>query len=98
MLRAYSGLIGIFVNFHDVEARYACFTLARVLIKITSISQTALSGSQHFLGRINYPLLLYNKSFEQNLPDALAKAGFSMIGLTILSVYQSRDKQLMHVM
>ena len=91
MLGAYSGLIGIFANFYDEEARYACFTLPRVLIKLTSISQTALGGSQHFLGRINYPLLLCNKSFDQKLPDALAIAGFSMIGLTILSLYHSRD-------
>ena len=84
MLGAYSGPIGIFVNVYDEEARYACFTLARVLMKITSISQTALSGSQHFLGIINYPLLLCNKRFDQNRPGALAIVRFSMIGLTIL--------------
>ena len=36
---AYSGLIYIFVNYYDVEARCAYFTNARVLIKMTSTSQ-----------------------------------------------------------
>ena len=80
---AYYGLINIFVNFYDEEARCAFFTYARSLIKITSTSQTARSGYQHFLGRIsNYPLLC-NKTFDQKLLDALAPAGFSMFGLTI---------------
>ena len=95
---AYSGLINIFVNFYDKEARCAFFTYARFLIKITSTSQTARSGYQHFLGRIsNYPLLC-NKTFDQKLPDALALADFSMFGLTVLFLYQSRDLQLMYVM
>ena len=98
MLRAYSGLIGSFVNFYDVEARCAFFTYAGFQMKIMSTSQTTLSGSQHFLGRISNPLLFCNKSFDQKLPDALALAGFSVPGLTILFLCQSRDLQLMYVM
>ena len=98
MQGAYYGLINIFVNFYDEEARCAVFTYARFLIKITSTSQTARSGYQHFLGRVsNYPLLC-NKTFDQKLPDALALADFSMFGLTVLFLYQSRDLQLMYVM
>ena len=89
MLGAYSSLVDIFVNFYDVEARYAFFTYASFLIKITSIfvkqHEVALIGTM-----IN-PLLLCNKSFDQKLPDALALVGFSMFGLTILFLYQSRD-------
>ena len=62
------------------------FIYARFLIEITSTSQTSWSGSQHFLGRINNSLLLCNNSFDQKLPDALALAGFSMFGLTIIFV------------
>ena len=69
------------VNIYSLHPAY--FTYARSLIKITSTSQTARSGYQHFLGRIsNYPLLC-NKTFDQKLLDALAPAGFSMFGLTI---------------
>ena len=71
------------------------FTYARFLIKITNTSQTARSGSQHFLGKISNPLLFCNKSFDQKTPDALALGGFSMFGVTILFLYQSRDLQLM---
>ena len=98
MLGAYSGLIDIFVNYYDVEARCVFFTNACVLIKITSTSQTALSSSKHFSGRTSHTLFLCNKYFEQKLPDALALAAFSMFGLTILFLYQSRDLQLIHVM
>ena len=88
---AYSGLIDIFLNFYDVEARYAFFTYASFLIKITSTSQITVSGSQHFLCRINNPLLFCNTSFDQNLPDALALARLSVFGLTIQFLYHSRD-------
>ena len=91
MLEAYPGLIDISVNIYDVEARCAFLTYARILIKITKTSQTAWSGSQHFLGRIINPLLLCNKSFDQKLRDALALAEFSMFDLTILFLYQKRD-------
>ena len=47
--------------------------------------------------KCNY-ILVYNKNYDQKLPDALALAGFSMFGLTILFLYQSRDKKLMYVM
>ena len=39
MLGAYSALIDIFVNFYEEETRYAVFTYASILIKITSPSQ-----------------------------------------------------------
>ena len=38
MLGAYSGLVDIFVNIYNVEARYAFFTCASFLIKITNTS------------------------------------------------------------
>ena len=38
MLGAYSGLIDIFVNFYDVEARVAFFIYASFVIKITGTS------------------------------------------------------------
>ena len=80
---AYSCLNEIFVNIFDVEARCAFFTYAGFQMKITSTSQTTLSGSQHFLGRIGNPLFFCNKSFDQKLPDALALAGFPMFCATI---------------
>ena len=98
MLGAYSELMNIFVNYYDVEARCAFFTHSRVLIKITRTSQTALSDSQHFSGRTSHTLFLCKKYFDQKLPDALAQAAFSMFGLTILFLYQSRDLQLIHFM
>ena len=66
-------------------AGYIFFTYARFLIKITSTSQTACSGSQHFLSRINNLLPLGKKSFDQKLTDTLTLVGFSMFGLTILN-------------
>ena len=36
-------------------------------------------------------IFLSNKYFDQKLPDALALADFSMFGLTIHLLYQSRD-------
>ena len=97
MLGAYSGLIDIFVNYYDVEARCAFFTNARVLIKITSTSETALSSSQHFSGRTSHTLFLCNKYFDQKLPYALALAALSMFDLRILFLYQSRDLQLISI-
>ena len=94
MLGAYSRLIDIFVNFYDVDTRCAFFTYAGFRIKITSTSQTALSSSQHFLGRISNPLLFCDKIFGQKLPDAIAPAGFSIVWSnkqTVVFLYQSRD-------
>ena len=48
MVGAYSGLVDIFENVYNEEARCAFFTYARFLIKVTSTSQTAWSDSQHF--------------------------------------------------
>ena len=46
-----------------------CFTYARFPI------HTSCSCSQHIYGRIYTPLLLFNKNFDQKLPDALALVG-----------------------
>ena len=70
MLRAYFGLIDIFVNYYFEEARYAFFKNAHFLIKITSTSLTAQNET--------YILI------KKKLPDALALDAFSMFGLTIL--------------
>ena len=62
------------------------------------MSERVQSGSQHFLGRIGYPLFLSNKNFDQKLPDTLTLVAFSMFSITIQFLNQSRDQQLIHVM
>ena len=91
VLGAYSGLLDFFVNFNDVEAQHAFFNYVSFLIKIKSTSQTALSGSNPIRENKSKSLLFCNESIDQKLTDALALAGFSMFGLTILFFYQSRD-------
>ena len=69
--------------FNSPEARCAFFTNTRFLIKITSDSQIAQSGSQHFSGRTSNPsYFVYNKYFDKKLPDIPALAAFSVFGLT----------------
>ena len=79
MLGAYSGLIDIFVNYYDIEARCAIFNDARFLIKMISTSQTALSDSKHFSGRHSNSLFLCYKYFDPRLLDALALATYSNV-------------------
>ena len=91
MLAAYSGLIDIFVNHYDVGARCAICSNARFLIKITITSKNNEVASSTF--KVEYVILFSYKTkiLTKKLPDSLALLEYSMFGLTILFLYQSRD-------
>ena len=46
------------VKYHDAATWCAFFTNVRILIKITSTSQTAQGSSNHFSGRVSKPLFV----------------------------------------
>lgn len=56
-------------------------------------SQTAHSSLRHFSGRIISPLFLWNKFYDQQIPNALALAlaTFSIFSLTIIFLYLAGD-------
>ena len=92
MLGAYSGLMNMFVNFYDVEARCAIFFY---LSTLSNQNYEYFTNCMKWLlaikGRISNILLLCYKRFEEKLPDAPAIKGWSMIGLKNLFLYQSSD-------
>lgn len=73
------------------------FTFANLVIKITSTSQTAQSGSIFFSVKISNVLFLFTKCLDRKQPDAFELAPFSMFGLTVLFLYRSFDYQLFFI-
>lgn len=77
MLGAYSDIAyyDTIVKYHDAATWCAFFTNVRILIKITSSSQTAQVGSNHFSGRVSKPLL-----FDQKLNVRPCTNGIFYVG------------------
>ena len=73
-LRAYSGLIDIFVNYYDVEARCAFFFY---LCTLSNQNNKYIENNikWHFSGRISKHLCLCNKKLTKNYRMALYYSG-----------------------